>query len=639
MTYALLKSIKLTRPRMGAGVSRMSLGLRGILALCLVAAFACPAEPVHAATSASIAIEGDHFVRAGRPHQIISGSMDFQRIPRGYWQDRLRKARAMGLNTITTYVYWNALEAQPGRFDFSGDNDVATFVRMAQREGLDVIVRPGPYVCAEWEAGGLPAWLYADPHLRVRTRDPKFLQRVEQYFGRLGQELSPLMAAHGGPIIAVQVENEYGSYGDDRSYMEDIHQALIRAGLGTNLMFTSDGADGLQHDALPGVLAVVNFGTGDASKAFGALKAFRPGQPMMAGEYWDGWFDQWGVAHVHTDADAQARELAWMLAQGYSVNIYMFEGGTTFGFMNGANFHDDATDHYAPETTSYDYDAVLDEAGRPTPKFASFRAAIAKATGATPPPLPAPTPFMAPPAFALGEHASLWDNLPAPIAVDTPQSMEQFGQNYGYILYRTELDGPAAGKLYLGEVRDYAAVYVDQKLIGTVDRRLKQVGVPITLDAGRHRIDVLVENTGRINYGPRLADGRAGLVDPVLLDGKELHGWQVYPLPMSSVAAIRGWTTQPVNGPAFHRGSFQASQPADTFLDVSELGKGLLWVNGHHLGRIWDIGPQQSLYLPGPWVKQGDNAVVAFDLQTPNQPSLRGLTHALWSNPAAQATE
>ncbi|HEY2621925.1 MAG TPA: beta-galactosidase family protein [Dyella sp.] len=617
----------------------MSLGLRGILAICLVGALACPVEEVHAATSATITIEGDHFVRAGKPHQIISGSMDFQRIPRAYWQDRLRKARAMGLNTITTYVYWNALEPQHGSFDFSGNNDVAAFVHMAQREGLDVIVRPGPYVCAEWEAGGFPGWLYADPHLRVRTRDPKFLQLVDQYFQRLGKELAPLMAAHGGPIIAVQVENEYGSYGDDRTYMEDIHQALIRAGLGTNLMFTSDGADGLAHDALPGVLAVVNFGPGDAKSAFGKLKAFRPGQPMMAGEYWDGWFDQWGVQHVHTDADVQARELEWMLAQGYSVNIYMFEGGTTFGFMNGANFHDDSTDHYTPETSSYDYDAVLDEAGRPKPKFAKFREVIAKATGATPPPLPSPTSIIELPAFALTEHASLWDNLPAPIAVDAPQSMEQFGQNYGYILYRTELSGPAAGKLYLGEVRDYAAVYVDKQLIGTVDRRLKQVDVSIALDAGRHTIDVLVENTGRINYGPRLADGRAGLVDPVLLNGNELHGWQVYPLPMSSPEAIHGWSTQSVSGPAFHRGNLHAAKPADTFLDVSAFGKGVLWVNGHNLGRMWDIGPQQSLYLPGPWVKQGDNAVVAFDLQTPKQASLRGLTQALWSNPPAQVSE
>jgi len=586
-----------------------------------------------AAASTSIAIQGDHFVRAGRIHQIISGSMDFQRIPRAYWQDRLRKARAMGLNAITTYVYWNAVESKPGQFDFSGDNDVATFVRMAQEQGLDVILRPGPYVCAEWEAGGFPAWLFADPHLHVRTQDPKYLQAVERYFQRLGKELAPLMAAHGGPIIAVQVENEYGSYGDDRTYMEQIHQALNRAGFGTDLLFTSDGADLLGNDALPGVLAVVNFGTGEAKDAFAKLKAFRPDQPRMAGEYWAGWFDHWGEPHAHTDAGVQTQELAWMLNQGYSFNIYMFEGGTTFGFMNGANFQGNPADHYAPQTTSYDYDAPLDEAGRPKPKFALFRAAIEKATGIKPPPLPAPTPFMAVPAFTLTESASLWDNLPEAIATEQPQPMEQFGQAYGYILYRTQVNGPVTGQLYLGEVRDHATVYVDRKPVGTVDRRLKQVGLPVTLDAGTHTLDVLVENTGRINYGPHLADGRAGLVDPVMLDGKELHGWQTYPLPMTSPDAIRGWTTQPLSGPAFYRGHFKVASPADTFLDMSAFGKGFAWVNGHNLGRIWDIGPQRSLYLPAPWMAQGDNTVVVFDLQAPNGRVVRGATQPTWYEP------
>ena len=599
-----------------------------VMAACMLGVLALVAAPAVANTP--VTIQGAHFVRAGKPHQIVSGSMDFQRIPRAYWKDRLQKARAMGLNAITTYVYWNAVEPRPGQFDFSGDNDVAAFVYMAQHEGLDVILRPGPYVCAEWEAGGFPAWLFADPHLHVRTQDPKYLKAVERYFQRLGKELAPLMAAHGGPIIAVQVENEYGSYGDDRTYMEQIHQALIRAGFGTDLMFTSDGADQLPNDALPGVLAVVNFNTGEAKSAFAKLKAFRPDQPGMAGEYWAGWFDHWGEPHTHTDAGMQTKELAWMLSQGYSVNIYMFEGGTTFGFMNGANFQGNPTDHYAPQTTSYDYDAPLDEAGRPKPKFAMFRAAIENATGIKPPPLPSATSFTAVPAFSLTESASLWDNLPEVVTTEQPQPMEQFGQAYGYILYRTQVSGPVTGQLYLGEVRDYATVYVDHKPVGTVDRRLKQVGLPITLDAGMHTLDVLVENTGRINYGPRLDDGRAGLVDPVLLDGKQLQGWHTYPLPMSSPDAIRGWTTQSVSGPAFYRGHFKMALPADTFLDMSAFGKGFAWVNGHNLGRIWDIGPQRSLYLPAPWMEQGNNTVVVFDLQAPNERVVHGAVQPVW---------
>lgn len=590
------------------------------------------------ATTAPVAgpvtIQGDHFARQGKPYQIISGSMHFQRIPRAYWRDRLRKARAMGLNTIQTYVFWNALEPQRGHFDFSGRNDVAAFVRMAQAEGLNVILRPGPYACAEWEAGGFPAWLFADPQLQVRTQDPAYLAAVDAYFQRVGQQLAPLMAARGGPIIAVQVENEYGSYGNDRAYMEDIHRALIRAGLGQDLMFTSDGADMLANDVLPDVLAVVNFGPGEAKNAFEKLEKVRPGQPHMAGEYWAGWFDAWGGKHADTDAAMQAKELAWMLAQGASVNLYMFEGGTSFGFMNGANFQGGPSDHYAAQTTSYDYDAALDEAGRPTPKFALFRDVIAKATGQVAPPLPAPTPFMRLPAITLDESASLWDNLPMPIHVEQPAPMEQFGQDYGYILYRTQVSSPIKGQLYLGEVRDYATVYLDQMLVGTLDRRLKQATLPMAVGAGTHTLDILVENTGRINYGPRLADGRAGLVNPVWLAGKQLQGWKVYPLPLRSPETLHGWTRSTVTGPAFHRAHFRVEHPADTYLDVSAFGKGVAWVDGRNLGRIWDIGPQRSLYLPAPWLRRGDNTLVIFDLQTRHDARIRGTPQPVWSSPA-----
>lgn len=604
--------------------------LAGVMLAAAFGAFAASPAPI----ASPITIEGDHFVRHGKPYQIISGSMHFQRIPRAYWRDRLRKARAMGLNTIETYVFWNAVEPQRGHFDFSGRNDVAAFVRMAQAEGLNVILRPGPYVCAEWEAGGFPAWLFADPQLRVRTQDPAYLKAVDAYFQRLGQELAPLMAARGGPIVAVQVENEYGSYGNDRAYMEDIHRALIHAGFGQGLMFTSDGADMLANDALPGVLAVINFAPGEAKSAFGKLDKFRPGQPRMAGEYWAGWFDAWGGGHAHTDASAQAKELAWMLAQGYSVNLYMFEGGTSFGFMNGANFQGGPADHYAAQTTSYDYDAALDEAGRPSPKFTLFRDVIARATGLAPPPLPAPTPLMALPAITLGESASLWDNLPAPIHVEQPAPMERFGQGYGYILYRTQVSGPIKSQLYLGEVRDYAAVYLDQASVGMVDRRLQQETLPIEVGAGTHTLDILVENTGRINYGPHLVDGRAGLVDPVWLAGKQLQGWQVYPLSMRSPDALHGWTTAPMAGPAFHRAYFHVDRPADTYLDVSAFGKGAAWVGGHNLGRIWDIGPQRSLYLPGPWLERGDNTLVIFDLQTRHGAQVHGSVQSAWSPPA-----
>ncbi|WP_263359696.1 glycoside hydrolase family 35 protein [Acidicapsa ligni] len=588
-----------------------------------------PASPV--------TIEGDHFVRNGKPYQILSGAIHYARVPRAYWRDRLQKARAMGLNTVETYVFWNLHEPQPGVFDFTGQNDIAAFVRIAQQEGLNVIVRPGPYVCAEWEAGGYPAWLFANPNIKVRTKDPKFLALADRYLARVGKELAPLQATHGGPIIAVQIENEYGSFGSDREYMEDIHQSLIRAGLGDSLFYTSDGVDELHNDAMPGILAVINFGPGEAKGEFAKLIKLRPDGPKMTGEYWDGWFDAWGdKQHVHTDSQQQANEIDWMLSQGYSFNLYMFHGGTSFGFMNGANLQADADGHYAPQTTSYDYDAALDEGGRPTKKFFLLRDIIQKHTGITPPPLPAPLPIAAVPEFQLKESASLWSNLPTSIESANPNPMESFGQAYGYILYRTELTQPKSGELKIDEPRDYAAVYINQKLVGTLDHRLKQTTLNLNLPSGHATLDILVENTGRVNYGPHLSDGRAGIVGSVTLAGQPLTGWKIFPLPMSDSGSIQHWSDTSVPGPAFHRGSFSLTTIADTYLDTSKLGKGFVWGNGHNLGRVWDIGPQKSLYLPAPWLKSGTNEVVVFDFTSLDNPALRGSPDPVWSQTAKE---
>jgi beta-galactosidase len=580
-----------------------------------------------------ITTNGPHFIREGKPYQIISGDLHFQRIPRAYWQDRLRKAHAMGLNTITTYVFWNLLEPKPGQFDFSGNNDVAAFVKAAQAEGLNVILRPGPYICGEWDAGGYPAWLFAEPNIHVRSRDPRFLAASDRYLQRLGKELAPLLASHGGPIIATELENEYGSYSNDKAYLSAVREMLRRAGLANDLLLTYDGPDLLANGTLPDVTPVIDFSPGEAKKSFEMLAAFRPGVPMMAGEWWAGWFDQWGGKHAHTDTKQQADELAWMLKQGYSVNIYMVHGGTNFGFMNGANFQGGPADHYAPQTTSYDYDAAIDEAGQPTAKYTQFRDVIAKATGAKLPPVPASPAVSTLPAFTLGESASLWDNLPAPQASDLPKPMEAFGQAYGYILYRTTLKGPFHGTLYLGDVRDYAAVYLDRKREGTVERRLKQVSLDIDVPTGEHTLDLLVENTGRVNYGPHMDDGRSGLIDPVMLGNDVLHGWQVFPLPMTSLATLHGWTTAKVEGPAFHRGTLNIDKPTDTYLDVRAFSKGALWLNDANLGRVWSIGPQHDLYAPAPWFRRGANEVVVFDLDTTPKPELSGVNQRLWADP------
>lgn len=593
--------------------------------------FGAVSLPAAAQQPHRLVADSGRFLLDGRPFQIISGEIHYARIPRAYWRDRLRKARAMGLNTISTYVFWNFHEPTPGHYDFRGRHDVAAFIRIAGEEGLHVILRPGPYVCAEWELGGYPAWLFADTAMVLRSTYPGFTRPAERWLDRLGQELAPLLASHGGPIFAVQVENEYGSFDHDKQYLEWQKNALLHAGFRGVMLYTADGDVQLPNGTLPELPAVVNFGPGEADSAFARLHRFRPNGPLMAGEYWDGWFDQWGRPHAHTNAAQQTRELAWMLDQGYSVNLYMFHGGTSFGFMNGANI-DGRT--YHPQTTSYDYDSPLDESGRPTPKYFAFRKVIAAhEPGVTLPAVPDSSRTTTVPAFAVRRVASLWDALPRPVHVERPRSMERFGQSYGYILYRAHLSGPRRGELVIHDVRDYAEVYVNGTRVGTLDRRLAQDSLPIDVPDGGAQLDLLVENVGRVNFAKPLREERKGITRSVSLGGAELTGWDVYTLPMSTVprpsvaARARGESSR--GGPAFYRGSFHLERTADTFLDTRGWGKGTVWVNGHHLGRFWAIGPQQTLYLPGPWLRRGTNDVVVFDLEAPAQRTMRGLAQPI----------
>jgi len=557
----------------------------------------------------SFGIEGDHFVLDGKPFQIISGEMHYARIPREYWRDRLKKARAMGLNTVSTYVFWNAHEPKPGAYDFSGLLDVAAFIRLAQEEGLYVILRPGPYSCAEWDLGGFPAWLFAEPGITLRSTDEKFLTPAERWLKRLGRELAPLQLSRGGPILAVQVENEYGSFGSDKLYMRRIRDALLNAGFTDSLLFTADGGDELAAGTLPNIHAAINFGPGAGQSEFAKLAKFRPDRPIFNSEYWDGWFDHWGEHHHVTDAAQQAKEIDWILSQGYSINLYMFHGGTSFGFMSGANW-----DHqtYEPDVTSYDYDSALSEWGTLTKKYAAFRDVIAKyRPGVEIPDPPAPLPIVEVPEFELHESASLWSSLPDPIAAEQPRNMESFGQSYGYILYRTKLKSKGMGELVLPALRSYARVYVNSKLVGLADRRLKQDRVNVQATAG-DILDILVEGTARINFSRELLTERQGIDGAVSLAGHELTGWQVYPLPMEDFAALKFSAKENVTGPAFYRGHFDLKTTVDTFLDLRRWGKGAVWVNGHALGRFWNVGPQQTLYLPAPFLRKGSNDVVVF---------------------------
>jgi len=573
----------------------------------------------------TFAVANGQFTLDGKPFRVISGEMHYPRIPRAYWRDRLRMARAMGLNTITTYVFWNVHETRPGVYTFSGNDDVAEFVREAQQEGLYVILRPGPYVCAEWEWGGYPAWLLKDRDIVVRSTDPRFMVPATRWIARLGKELAPLQVGNGGPIILTQVENEYGSYGNDHEYMEQIRKALVDAGFTKSQLYTADGPEQVSAGSLPDLPVGINFGgekDGDAQRAFATLKSVRPEGPFLNSEYWAGWFDHWGGKHAHTNAEAQAANLKWMLEQGYSVSIYMFHGGTSFGWMNGAN--SDGKGSYEPDVTSYDYDSVLDESGRPTPKYFAFREIIAKTTGVTPPDVPQVRPAMAGPSFALTSAASLWDNLPKPILSEQVLSMEDAYQAYGYILYRARLAKAVSGELVLDQLHSYARVYLDGKFVGAIDRRLKQDRITLESKEPGARLDILVENTGRVNFGHAITGERAGITKQVTLAGKPLLGWQIYPLPMTDVDKMH-FSTKACTGPCFYRGDFKLAATADTFLDTSDLTKGQLWLNGRALGRIWNVGPQQTLYAPGPWLKNGKNEVVVFDLDGKSGASVRGL--------------
>jgi beta-galactosidase len=553
--------------------------------------------------------------------------MHYARIPREYWRARLQMAAALGITAISTYVFWNRHERVPGQFDFTEDNDVAAYVRLAQDEGLDVILRPGPYVCAEWDFGGLPAWLLRDGDVRVRAADARFIDPVRRWFVRLGEELAPLQRKHGGPIIAVQLENEYGAFGNDPEYLRAVRAVIEEAGFADTPVFTIDQPGDLAAGCLPDVPIATTFAPGDPSGDLAALRELRPDAPLLCGEYWAGWFDHWGEPHARLDDAQQIVDLEWMLVQGASVNVYMLQGGTNFGFWNGANSSDDAS--YQPTTTSYDYCAAIDESGRPAPKYHGFRAAIERVTGRTPPPVPHVAPCIAVPEFALTESAPIGALMGAPVVDDRPLSMEQLDQSFGFVLYRTVLSSNRSGVMHIENLRDYAVVMLDGAHIANLDRRNGDASARVDARAGA-TLDILVENGGRINYGPDFATDRKGIVGRVLLDDREVTGWQMFCMPMDSLERLQ-FSDARINAPCFYKGTFDVARAADTFLDVRDLGKGVLWLNGHNLGRFWNIGPQRSLYAPAPWLRDGVNEVVVFDLfERKSRPRVRGLTAAVF---------
>jgi len=565
------------------------------------------------------------FMLDGKPFQMISGEMHYPRIPREAWRARMKMAKAMGLNTIGTYVFWNLHEPQKGRFDFTGNNDIAEFVKIAKEEGLWVILRPSPYVCAEWEFGGYPYWLQNEKGLIVRSTEEKYIAQYRKYIDEVGKQLAPLQINHGGNILMIQLENEYGSYGADKEYLA-LNQKLFKEAGFDGLLYTCDPAADVENGHLPGLLPAVN-GIDDPAKIKKIVNNNHNGKgPYYVAEWYPAWFDWWGTPHHTVPAEKYVGKLDSVLFAGISINMYMFHGGTTRGFMNGANYKD--TSPYEPQTSSYDYDAPLDEAGNATPKFMAFRKVIEKRLppGSHLPPVPTVKPTIQIPRIMLKQSASLLTNLPVPKSSVKPLTFEDLNQDYGFVLYRTTLNNVKGGVLKLQQLRDFAVVMINGQTVGTLDRRLNQDILQINLPAGTVTLDILVENMGRINFGKYMLQNKKGITEKVLLNNTELVNWKMYSMPFATINNIKyGATAIRGDAPVIKKGTFNIIKVADTYLDMRKWGKGIVWVNGHNLGRYWSIGPQQTLYLPAEWLKKGNNEIEVFELLKPGQTTVSAI--------------
>lgn len=595
------------------------------LSVLLLALVACCMQGM-AQSAHSFALGDSTFLLDGHSFQMISGEIHYPRVPREAWKARIQMAKAMGLNTIGTYVFWNVHEPEKGKYDFSGNNDIAAFVKTAQEEGMYVVLRPSPYVCAEWEFGGYPYWLQNEKGLVVRSKDPKYLQAYRNYIHAVGKELAPLQVNHGGNILMVQIENEYGSYSNDKEYLDINRKMFIDAGF-DGLLFTCDPEAAIKDGHLPGLLPAIN-GVDNPVKVKKLIRENHGGKgPFYVAEWYPAWFDWWGTKHHTVPYQEYLGRLDSALSAGISINMYMFHGGTTRGFMNGANANDKSP--YEPQISSYDYDAPLDEAGNATEKFRQFRAVIAKhlQAGQVLPEIPAKRPVISIPDIRFNNVVGLFSVLPVPVKHATPLTFEDLKQAYGFVLYRTVVDGGKVGVLKINQLRDYGLVFVNGKRVGVLDRRLNQDSLEVTLPKGKVRLEILVENLGRINFGPYLLDNKKGITESVVFGGRVLQGWEMYGLPFSEVPVKKGKAG--VSEPVLREGSFNLGAVGDSYLDMSAWGKGVVWVNGHNLGRYWEVGPQQTVMVPAEWLKKGENKIVVLELLKPEQVVLKGIDHAI----------
>lgn len=585
------------------------------------------------------------FLLNGEPYTVKAAELHYPRIPRPYWDQRIKLCKALGMNTICLYTFWNSHEPREDQFDFTGQNDLREFVKLCQANDMKVILRPGPYVCAEWEMGGLPWWLLKKKDIRLRENDPYFLERVDRFQKAVADQVGDLTINNGGPIIMVQVENEYGSYGTDKPYVANIRD-MLRKNFGDDVtLFQCDWSSNFTNNGLDDLIWTMNFGTGaNIDQQFAPLKKLRPDSPLMCSEFWSGWFDKWGANHETRPAEDMIAGIDEMLSKDISFSLYMTHGGTNWGHWAGAN-----SPGFAPDVTSYDYDAPISESGQITPKYTLLRETLAKYYDGKLPKIPATIKPIAIKEFEFETVAPLFDNLPEARKSRDIKTMEEFDQGFGSILYRTTLPAlPNGGELSINEPHDYVQVFVDGKHIGTVDRRLGEKKLMLPACSKGAQLDILVEAMGRINFGRAIKDFK-GITDNVTVTEFrgghdfvcDLKNWEIFnledtPAYYDSMKSIPlSEVTPDSNGRlprGVYRGTFKVSKPSDTFLNFSSWGKGLVYVNGHPLGRIWEIGPQQTLYMPGCWLKQGENEIMVFDIMGPKKAVSEGLKAPLLDN-------
>lgn len=572
----------------------------------------------------TFALGDNAFLLDGKPFQMISAEIHYPRVPKEAWRQRMQMAKAMGINTIGTYVFWNVHEPQKGQYDFTGNNDIAAFVKIAAEEGLWVVLRPSPYVCAEWEFGGYPYWLQKEKGLVVRSQEAAYIKAYNNYIQQVGKHLAALQVNKGGNILMVQVENEYGSYAADKDYLELNRKMFVNAGF-DGILYTCDPAKDVERGHLPGLLPAVN-GVDNPAKIRELVQKYHGGKgPYYVAEWYPAWFDWWGAKHHTVPAEQYTGRLDTLLGAGISINMYMFHGGTTRGFMNGANYYDSVG--FEPQISSYDYDAPLDEAGNATDKFMQFRSVIQKhlPAGQTLPAVPAAKKTIAINNITFHQQGDIFSQLPAAVKSDVPLTFEQLSQAYGYVLYRTRLAKGKAGVLKINGLRDYAVVFVNGKKQGVIDRMLRQDSLAVEAGSGAQVIDILVENLGRVNFGPHLLKNNKGITGDVTLNGTVLKGWQNYSLPMSTTGKMVYNNKPGKDAPVVKKGTFPLTETGDTYINLSQWGKGVIWVNGHNLGRYWNKGPQQTVYLPAEWLKKGENEIVIFEMIKPEQNSIQTL--------------